>query len=87
MERAHDRRKVLFFLILLVTYIRHIQRVQLRLREEREGEQSSYIPPRQPIGYESRMFRLDTWGWGEVDFREYLRYCHSSFSFWKLGLF
>ena len=75
MERVHDRRQVLLLLLLLVTYIRHIQRVRLRLQEEREEKQRSYTLQRQPISYEARVFRLDNCGWDEVDFREYLRYC------------
>lgn len=68
------RRKVVLFLVLLVPYIKHIQRVRLRLQEVREErlDRHQYQLTQAPISYETKVFRLDSSGSDDVDFREYL---------------
>ena len=67
------QRKLVFLFLILIFHIRHRQRLRLRLQQRQEQRQYRIHRPQEPISYERMIFRLDTCGWNENDFREYLR--------------
>lgn len=67
------QRQFLFLLLILILHIRHRQQLRLWLREQQEQRFYHVHSSQVPISYEQKVFRLDTCGWNEVDFREYLR--------------
>ncbi|RPA99071.1 hypothetical protein L873DRAFT_1835601 [Choiromyces venosus 120613-1] len=68
------QKKLVFWPLILLIHKKHHNRLRLRLQEKREQRFKRVYVPQVPISYERRVFRLDTCGWDEVDFCEYLRF-------------
>jgi len=69
----NPQRQLVFLFLIHVIYIRHHQWLQLRLQQREVQYQNRLYCPQEPISYALKIFRLDTWGWNEVDIWEYLR--------------